>query len=307
MNATLTSPHHPNNSAYHHNPPITLVDVNMDRVRIHQESVTPDEHFDNGELEPWEDEIHDNLNHQPNKKPEIKSWNELRDQLKKDLKNKTLHLLQINRLLIVQNFATLRLKGNGRMEASMKIAEQWDEGANSQTHFSRQVRALARHYQIYEQLPLEKRGGSKNAHTLLKDESVCNAVHSWLTEQDIGSVTPQKLVHALNKSILPELGITPKKPLSERTARQWLIKLGWARSMYKKGVYMDGHEQSDVVKYREEIFLPHMLEYEKRMAKYEGPDLKRIEPTLGLGERKIVPVWQDESCFQQNDFVSSLW
>jgi hypothetical protein len=37
---------------------------------------------------------------------------------------------------------------------------------------------------------------------------------------------------------------------------------------------MDGHEHEDVVKYRQEIFLPAMREFEARMAKFEGPELK---------------------------------
>jgi len=66
----------------------------------------------------------------------------------------------------------------------------------------------------------------------------------------------------LNASILPGLGIILKNPLSERTARQWLIKLGWCQTVVRKGVYMDGHEREDVVKYQQEVFLPVMKEYE---------------------------------------------
>ncbi|KIK19287.1 hypothetical protein PISMIDRAFT_66589, partial [Pisolithus microcarpus 441] len=54
---------------------------------------------------------------------------------------------------------------------------------------------------------------------------------------------------AIESTIFPELGILPKHPNSEWTARQWLIKLGWQHSTVQKGVYMDGHEQEDVVKY----------------------------------------------------------
>ncbi|KIL54192.1 hypothetical protein M378DRAFT_188729 [Amanita muscaria Koide BX008] len=280
-------------------------------IQIRSESVTPSplqfEGDNSPQLDPWEEEIHDNLNTQLKEKADIRSWHELRDQIKKDLKKNHYTLSQINQLLIIRNFATLRLKGYGRMEASMTIAEQWHEGTGSQVHFSRRVRALARHYQIYEQLPEEKRGNSRNAYSLLKDESVRNATRGWLTEQEVGSITPQKFVHALNEKILPELGIKPEKALSERTARRWLIKLGWTRTLYKKGIYLDGHERPDVIEYCEEIFLPHLLGYERRMAKYEGPELNRIEPDLEPGEREIIPVWQDETCCQQNDFVSSMW
>jgi len=53
--------------------------------------------------------------------------------------------------------------------------------------------------------------------------------------------------------------------LSERTARQWLIKLGWQHTMLKKGVYMDGHERPDVVEYWLKTSLPLMALHEKKM------------------------------------------
>ena len=88
----------------------------------------------------------------------------------------------------------------------------------------------------------------------------------------------------MNTTIFPQLGITPKQPISERTARRWLIKLGWRRTVVRKGVYMDGHERDDVVKYRKDIFLPMMQDYERRMIHFEGPDLIRTEPDLKPGE-----------------------
>lgn len=59
--------------------------------------------------------------------------------------------------MLIRSFATLRLKGLGRVEASLEIARQWHKGEG--VHFARKVRALARHYQVFEQLPAEKRGG----------------------------------------------------------------------------------------------------------------------------------------------------
>jgi len=114
-------------------------------------------------------------------------------------------------------------------------------------------------------------------------------------------------MHRLNESILPSLGMSPSKPLCERTARRWLVKLGWTRTVLRKGVYMDGHERADVVEYREKVFLPKMKEFERRMAKYEGPELKRIEPNLLPGELELIAEFQDESCCQGNDHKSTAW
>ena len=135
------------------------------------------------------------------------------------------------------------------------------------------VCALACHYQVFEQLLWEKRGGGQNARSFLHDESVQNHCHAWLSNLSAGQVTPQALQCALNTTIFLQLGITPKQPISERMACQWLIKLGWQKTVVQKGVYMDGHEQDDVVKYRKDIFLPVMQDYERQMIHFEGPDL----------------------------------
>jgi hypothetical protein len=260
-----------------------------------------------GEGEPWEDEVTDMV-----RPPlvNIRGWKDLRDQVKDDLKKKHTHLpmKDINQLMILRNFATLQLKGHGWVAASREIASQWHEKlGGSSEHFARHIRGLARHYQVFEQLPVESRGGNKNGTSLLKDEAVKVAARTWLTEQRVGSITPQIFCHALNSQIFPSLNISLKKPLCERTARRWLVKLGWTRTILRKGVYMDGHERDDVVKYRKEVFLPMMENFEQRMIKFVGPELKRVEPELQPGEKLLIAEFHDESCCQQNDFKGSAW
>ena len=128
-----------------------------------------------------------------------------------------LALAAINQYMILSNFATLRLKGASQIGASEEIAQQWHDGTGK--YFARRVRALARHYQIFEQLPVERRGGYKNAQSLLKDENVKKRVLSYLQSLPTGKVTPEKLQVSLNTIILPDLGITTRKPLCVRTAR----------------------------------------------------------------------------------------
>jgi hypothetical protein len=257
------------------------------------------------DTEDWEEELDDTIK----SNTEIRDWKTLRDQINKDLhtgcKQKTLPLSQINQLMILSNFANLRMKGVSRIDASLKIAQQWHEGSG--LWFARRVRALARHYQIFEQLPAEERGGSKNAHSFLHDESVQNHARTWLSSLPTGHVTPRALQTALTATIFPELGIVPKRPISERTARRWLIKLGWRKTVIRKGVYMDGHEREDVVKYRNEVYLPAMAKFEDRMVRFEGPELIRVDPVLKPGERSIKPYWHDECCFHANDNASSAW
>jgi len=75
---------------------------------------------------------------EPKVMEDIQGWQELREQIKSDLelaeKSKS-SLSKITQLLILRNFATLRIKGCGRMAASEDIARQWREGKGA--HFAR--------------------------------------------------------------------------------------------------------------------------------------------------------------------------
>jgi hypothetical protein len=69
----------------------------------------------------------------------ISIWDVLRAQIDKDLKKgeKILPVSQSRKLLLIRNFATLRLKGFGRIEASQQFALQWHCGEGA--HFARQI------------------------------------------------------------------------------------------------------------------------------------------------------------------------
>ena len=83
----------------------------------------------------------------------------------------------------------------------------------------------------------------------------------------------------------------------------------------KKPVRNDGlptgdHEWSDVVKYQNESFLPLMAEYEGCMVKwFENKDgsFEHVESSLGPGEKRIVPVFQDESLFHTGEYKLNVW
>ncbi|OJA20854.1 hypothetical protein AZE42_13849, partial [Rhizopogon vesiculosus] len=136
--------------------------------------------------EAWEEELEE----QEQAGVDIRGWDELREQIKKDLVKggrTGLPLSQVNQLLLIRNFATLRLKGMGQITASLEIAHQWHEGEGA--YFARKVRALAHHYQVFEQLPIEKRGGRENALSPLKDERLQLTCRQWLISQPIGKIT----------------------------------------------------------------------------------------------------------------------
>lgn len=88
--------------------------------------------------EDWETELDERVGGD-REGTEIQGWDELRKQVKATLKkhSKTLPLSQINQLLLLRNFATLRLKGFGRIAASHEIAQQWHEPKRPPTTDSR--------------------------------------------------------------------------------------------------------------------------------------------------------------------------
>ena len=132
------------------------------------------------------------------RKEVIRKWPELQGQVKEDLEHaykQHAPASQINQLLILQNFANLQMKGLGRMVASKEIARQWHEGRG--VSFSCQVWILAHHYELYEQLPVEKRGGD-TGQSLLNDEHVQKMARTYLTSLPTGEVTPKNFQHALN-------------------------------------------------------------------------------------------------------------
>ena len=152
-------------------------------------------------------------------KEEVRLWLELRNQVKADLEaahKKKASLTHMKELLILQNFATLRMQGDGRIAASMHIARQMTDGVG--TYFARQIRFLACHYQLFEQLPPEKREKYMNR-SLLNDKQVQTAARTYLTSQSTGEVTPSRFRRMLNERILPSLGYALKNDLSECTAR----------------------------------------------------------------------------------------
>ncbi|TFK39154.1 hypothetical protein BDQ12DRAFT_722537 [Crucibulum laeve] len=66
-----------------------------------------------------------------------------------------------------------------------------------------------------------------------------------------------------------EEGSIKKELISLRTAQCWLNTMGWQYGKKKNGMYIDGHEQEDVVAYRN-AFIEWFKAYEKRMVKYDN-------------------------------------
>ena len=97
-----------------------------------------------------------------------------------------------------------------------------------------------------------------------------------------------------------------KTSVLERTARRWLSKLGW-RCGRHKGMYVDGHEHSDVVEYRQ-AFVERFQNYERWFHTWDNSGNKLLHPSpAATGPLRLVLVTHDESMFYQNDQQQIHW
>ncbi|KAJ7884263.1 hypothetical protein B0H13DRAFT_1890044 [Mycena leptocephala] len=80
------------------------------------EQMTTQDELEEQQGEAWEDELEENIASTVKGPP--RPWDEIRKEVKAELKknSKIMPLSRVNQLMIVSNFATLRLKGSGTME-----------------------------------------------------------------------------------------------------------------------------------------------------------------------------------------------
>lgn len=80
---------------------------------------------------------------------------------------------------------------------------------------------------------------------------------------------------------------------------------------YKKttaGMYVDGHEQEDVMAYRTQVFLPFWASIEDQMMKWDNENTP-VQPHLlnFPQQRRVVLITHDESTFYANDWRKTRW
>ncbi|KAL5504652.1 hypothetical protein ACEPAH_7315 [Sanghuangporus vaninii] len=163
-------------------------------------------------------------------------------------------------------------------------------------HLARLLRMWSRrHLQDHTYLPVNLYGHWKKS--IIADEDFRGEIQAYLQGLGKEFLSAQDVRNYLN---LPEIMIhlNRKKEISLRTATKWMNVMGFRYRRTPSGMYVDGHEREDVVKYRQEHFLPLWQEYEKEMAL--GDPEKAMRPRLIL-------VTHDESTFYANDQRKLRW
>ncbi|CAG8490595.1 3426_t:CDS:2, partial [Cetraspora pellucida] len=101
--------------------------------------------------------------------------------------------------------------------------------------------------------------------------------------------------------------IEKKTTISERTALEWLKKLGWSYKEWKKDVYVDEHEREDIVRYQQEVFLLMMAELEPLLIEYDENDLTLVKKNIPLNQKLHCIITHDETTLATNDDKKTGW
>ncbi|CAB5345552.1 unnamed protein product [Rhizophagus irregularis] len=142
-------------------------------------------------------------------------------------------------LKATQYYFHLLERGHSKLNASQMVAEI----LNREVWFARCVRSWAKAFKNYA---------------------------SYLHQHKF-DVTVNSFCNFVNEEILPSIGIENKITISEKTATQWLKKMGFTFSRYAKGMYVDSHERDDVIAYWNK-FLETMERYQSLMSKFIGEE-----------------------------------
>jgi hypothetical protein len=154
---------------------------------------------------------------------------------------------------------------------------------------------------------------SKSRWNILDDEDLSQSLQALLLSHGKGRyITVSNVVDIVSGADMQEKfshsGISCTS-ISEHTACRWLQCLSWRYGSSKNGMYLDGHEQEDVVAYRTG-FVERWKEYEKCFHTWDNSDIEyrpqNAFPVKG-GRFQLILVTHDESTFYQNDFRKTHW
>ena len=210
------------------------------------------------------------------------------------------------RKIAVRNYLKFISEKQPKIESSEKIASMLFPSRNV-SHSGRLIRQWAESFISSGELPIHHQGKFVKKKSLIHDEDVQLILREFIrTEKDV-SLTSTKVSEWVNEYLHVKLGLVSPLNISSRTAQRWLNLLGLRFGKHMKGLYNDGHERNDVVRYRD-AFLERMSLYEKRMIQYVGDLMETsISPELADDEKVLILVTHDESCFGSNDGRSYCW
>jgi hypothetical protein len=185
---------------------------------------------------------------------------------------------------------------------------------------ARCIRLWTKHFKNKKEFPSYSWGKHVKTKSLVHEldiqEKLKMFLRNFAKEKKETLVTVNVVRNYVNNDIIPEMVKNKddrlhakNQQLSESQAARWMAVLGWEMSEHKKDVYVDGHDREDVKEYSAS-FSKRMLERHKCMEQYvenDAHEMVAVEPDLKEGERKMVHITHDESCFCSSDSRRSFW
>jgi hypothetical protein len=234
--------------------------------------------------------------------------------LELESKNKKHDVVFRGRILAMFGTLTLYLDTSAAYswrKASLVIAKSQGHGP----HLARRVRDWLHTYLSKNELPLHKIG--RHMSSLLDDEDIALKIKLHLmgvaaqnghfrADTIVDFIASEGMQNKLEKKGIPIQGRT----ISVWTARRWLKALDFRFGCRKNGMYVDGHEREDVVKYRNAFTKRWVEDYEPRMAEYDnnGDWIRMPEGNLPNGQaNRLILVTHDESTFFANERCNLGW
>jgi hypothetical protein len=176
-------------------------------------------------------------------------------------------------LLSIKSYYEALLRGEKKCAASRIIAQTVFSRFGRNTYKSVSIRKWADFYLTHHALQKFDKQKHPRTKRIITDENNKMMLREYLRNiQPSCDRTPHRFWLELNNHLLATIPDAPVK-ISLNTARRWMIYLGFHAHKTGKNYYVDGHEREDVVQYREQVYLPQMLEYERRMGDWKDENL----------------------------------
>jgi hypothetical protein len=117
------------------------------------------------------------------------------------------------------------------------------------------------YYRTHRSLLLESYKGKQANKSYLDNEDVFVTCRAWLLAQKLVIINPNGFRLVINTQIIPRLLANAKKPLLPKAKKPWkpigrsavyiwLHRLGFYKTKEKKGVYINGYKQENIIAYR---------------------------------------------------------
>ena len=148
---------------------------------------------------------------------------------------------------------------------------------------------------------------------ILDDEGLRHKAAEWVRTNATAKGKPNmngaKFCTWVNTHLLPHAELPPGSPqqIQTRTAIKWLHHLGFRPQSHKKSIYIDGHEQDDVVEYRKLYLRKLDILSSTHMPPPSCEDaLTAVQTGNPAASKHLVLIFHDESSFHANEGQSIM-